>query len=89
MFYSKSTPMNIVPTLTSDTGETSSRNLNKEQALFMWHQLLIEVLKRMPPTSVSQNDLLTECRLEYSGNNTELRKIQDFEDTYDADNVIE
>ncbi|CAF4636217.1 unnamed protein product, partial [Rotaria sp. Silwood2] len=47
LFNSKITPMSIAPLLHINEREMSSRNLNKEQALFMWYQLLIEILKRI------------------------------------------
>lgn len=55
----------------------------------MWHQLLIEVLRRMLLSSVSTKDLFKECRREYEKDIIDLRKIQEFEDTYDAKNLIE
>ncbi|CAF4898239.1 unnamed protein product [Rotaria sp. Silwood1] len=88
MFYSRTIPISIVPSLNFPTGEIPLQNLNKEQASFLWYQLLIKVLKRIPSTSVSHNDLLTKCRLEHSNNNIKLGEIQEFEDTYNSDNVI-
>ncbi|CAF5050239.1 unnamed protein product, partial [Rotaria sp. Silwood1] len=87
-FYTKMIPITVVPEKKLKK-ETSCYNLNEEEALFMWNQLLIDILNRMPLTSVSRKDLLDECRQEYQGDNIELCKIQEFEDTYNADNVIE
>ncbi|CAF4090790.1 unnamed protein product [Rotaria sp. Silwood2] len=87
-FYTKMIPITVVPEKKLKK-ETSCYNLNEEEALFMWNQLLIEILNRMPLTSISRKDLLNECREEYQGDNIELCKIQEFEDTYNADNVIE
>ncbi|CAF2772499.1 unnamed protein product [Rotaria sp. Silwood2] len=83
------TSMSIVPSFNFSIGETSFQNFNKEQDFFLWYQLLIELLKQLPSTSVSQNNLLAECRLKYFDDTTQLRKIQEFEDTYDSTNVIE
>jgi len=69
--------------------EISTQNLNEEETLFMWYQLLIEILNRMPLTSISRKDLLNQCRKEYENDEIELRKIQEFENRYNADNVIE
>ena len=87
-FYTKMTPMSVI-SANQLKPETSVYNLNKEEASFMWHQLLIEILRRMPLTTVSRKDLLKEIRREYEKDIIELRKIQEFEDTYDAENVIE
>ncbi|UJR17217.1 hypothetical protein I4U23_004112 [Adineta vaga] len=88
LFYTKTISMSIFSPITSVRNEISIRNLNKQHALFMWYQLLIETLKRMPLTLVSRNELLAECRVEYSNNQIELCKIQEFADTYNSDNVI-
>ncbi|CAF3863157.1 unnamed protein product [Rotaria sp. Silwood1] len=41
------------------------------EALFMWNQLLSEILNRMPLTSISRKDLRNKCRLEYQGDDIE------------------
>ena len=88
-FHLKMIPMSIVPHFPGYHTERSCRNLNHEQTSFMWYQLLIEILKRMPLTILSQNDLLKECRMEYSTDEKELEKIDEFARTYQSDNVIE
>jgi len=48
----------------------------------------MEISKQMPLTTISRNDLLKECRAEYSDDEIELYKIQEFADNYHSDNVI-
>ena len=86
-FYSKTIPISILPEKRLKE-ETSAHILNEEETLFMWYQLLIDILKRMPLTSKSRTDLLKECRREYQDDETELIKIREFEETYHAANVI-
>lgn len=87
--YLKMIPMSIVPSVHLNGTERSCRNLHEEQTSFMWYQLLIEILKRMPLTSLSRNDLLNECRMEYSTDKKELEKIEEFAKTYQSNNVIQ
>ncbi|CAF3999473.1 unnamed protein product [Adineta steineri] len=87
-FNTKMIPISIIPAKQSSE-ETSMRNLDEEKTLFMWYQLLIEILNRMPLTSISRRDLLNQCRHEYREDKIELNRIQEFENTYNADNVIE
>jgi hypothetical protein len=74
-FYTKIIPISIISEK-QISEETSIQNLNKEETLFMWYQLLIEILNRMPLTSISRKDLLNQCRQEYEKDEIELRKIQ-------------
>ena len=52
-FYTKMTPMSVI-SANQLKPETSVYNLNEEEASFMWHQLLIEILRRMPLTSLKK-----------------------------------
>ncbi|CAF1500772.1 unnamed protein product [Rotaria magnacalcarata] len=81
--------MSIVPFSHIDDRETSTINLNQQQTSFMWYQLLIEILKQMPLTNISRNDLLHECRIEYADDKREIDRIQEFSNTYNSDNVIQ
>ncbi|CAF4046364.1 unnamed protein product, partial [Rotaria sp. Silwood1] len=87
-FYTKTIPILMIPEKVKKE-EKSVHDLSKEEASFIWYGLLIEILNRMPLTSVSRKDLLNECRKEYQEDPIELRKIQEFEETYNTDNVIE
>ncbi|CAF0767259.1 unnamed protein product [Didymodactylos carnosus] len=78
-FYAKIAPMSVIPAKQIKE-ETPAHHLNEEEALFMWYQLLIEILNRMPLTFFSRKDLLNECRQEYQEKEIELRKTQEFED---------
>ena len=69
-------------------GERSLQNLTIEQATFMWYYLLIEVLLHLPQTLNSKKEMINECRASYEGNKAQLKKIAEFEETYDATEAI-
>ena len=65
------------------------QNINKEQATYMWFQLLIETLLRLPRTVQAHHELIGECMERYYNNDVEKRKITQFEMAYTHENVIE
>jgi hypothetical protein len=75
----------LVPSISVFTNSSSSfdeksiRDLNRESATFMWFQLLIETLMRMPLSKQAKEELLTECRQQYHDNAYELEKIAQFD----------
>jgi hypothetical protein len=75
----------LVPSISVFTNSSSSleeksiRDLNKDSATFMWFQLLIETLMRMPLSNQAKEELLTECRQQYRDNAGELEKIAQFD----------
>ena len=83
-----------VPPITIFTNSCSSfeaksiRDLNKESATFMWFQLLIEAVIRMPLSDQAKNDLLIECREQYPNNEEELEKMVQFANTCSSNNCI-
>jgi tetratricopeptide (TPR) repeat protein len=71
-----------------DANGKSIRDLNKEQATFMWNQILIEILLRMPIMEKTKDEMLNVCRQHYKNNVIELERINEFETTYTADKAI-
>lgn len=75
--------------LSPNVYEKSIRNLSKENASFMWHQLLVKTLIGIVQTdNTAKNELLSICRLQYKDNHVEMKKINEFNDKYDANNAI-
>ncbi|CAF1426629.1 unnamed protein product [Adineta steineri] len=69
--------------------QKSTRNLTKESALFIWHQLLKEVLQKMPSGDKNaKQEMIEKCRLYYRGNKKELKNIEDFDKNYSVNNAI-
>ncbi|CAF0724202.1 unnamed protein product, partial [Didymodactylos carnosus] len=62
--------------------------LYKESAVFMWNQLLMDVLLRMPKSDESKMEMLTECESYYRDNAKELEKINDFRLNYSSDAAV-
>lgn len=65
-----------------DGKQKSTRDLTKESASFLWNQLLIDVLRKMPTDDQAKNEMLDYCSAYYRNNREELKKIQDFRTSY-------
>ena len=72
-----------------DQKQKSSRDLSKESAAFLWHQMLLYVLKQMPHDEQAKQDMLNKCEDYYRFNKDELRKIDEFRKTYHHERAIE
>ena len=71
-----------------DQKQKSTRNLSKESASFLWHQMLVHVLKQMPQNDSAKNYMLSKCSNYYRTNQVELNKIEQFRKTYTRDKAI-
>ncbi|CAM4876627.1 unnamed protein product [Rotaria socialis] len=81
------TPVNIFTM--QNVKENTLQNINKEQATYMWFQLLIETLLRLPQTYQAKCDLIDESKERYRNNDVEKRKIEQFSLEHTHENVIE
>ena len=68
--------------------QKSIQDLTKDEVRFMWFQLLLDVLLRLPRNTTAMNDMLVVARAHYSADPTELRKIDDFTRTYDSTKAL-
>ncbi|CAF0808892.1 unnamed protein product [Didymodactylos carnosus] len=66
----------------------SIQELNKQEAPFMWFQLLIEILLNMQTLDSPNKELMAECRLQYVDNTSELNKIDEFDKEYPPDKAV-
>lgn len=71
-----------------DRTEKATRDLTKESASFLWHQLLIDVLKKMPADEQAKNEMLDHCAAYYRHNKIELQKIEHFRTSYTSKNAV-
>ncbi|CAF1451444.1 unnamed protein product, partial [Rotaria sordida] len=63
--------------------QNTVRYITKDSASFLWFQLLVSILKRMPTnTESAKNEMLNECRRYYKDNLVQLEKIQNFQREY-------
>ncbi|CAF2822653.1 unnamed protein product [Rotaria sp. Silwood2] len=62
--------------------ETSIRNLSKERAIFIWYQLLFEIVLGSAPSIKARREILNEFKQAYQNNAIELQKISEFELNY-------
>ncbi|CAF5080874.1 unnamed protein product, partial [Rotaria sp. Silwood1] len=62
--------------------ETSIRNLSKESALFIWYQLLFEIVLGSAPSINARKEMLNEFKQAYHNNPIELKKISEFQFNY-------
>lgn len=72
-----------------DVKETTLQNIDREHATYMWFQLLIETLLKLPRTAQAHDELIDECIERYRNNAVERRKIEQFATEYKQENVIE
>ncbi|CAF0830058.1 unnamed protein product [Adineta steineri] len=68
--------------------EKSVKDLNQEQATFMWFQLLIDTLINLPKNDKAKYQMIDECRLHYANNKIEEKKINDFATEYTPKSAI-
>lgn len=62
--------------------ESSIRDLSKESALFIWYQLLFEIMLGSEPLENARKEMLNEFKKAYQNNAIELKKISEFEVNY-------
>ena len=68
--------------------ETSSRDIGKEQARFMWSTLILETILRLTDEVDAKRDMLKECRLYYKDDTAQQGLIDQFEKVYEHDEAI-
>ncbi|CAF1528467.1 unnamed protein product [Didymodactylos carnosus] len=55
---------------------------------FMWSQLYLETLLRMPQRPFAKDELVQICRQHYHGNESELIKLENFHQTYTPNDAV-
>ena len=72
-----------------DQKQKSSRVLSKESISFLWHQIIIHVLKQMPSNDQSKQDFINKCQVYYQFDQSELKNIDEFKNNYCRGKAIE
>ena len=65
------------------------QKLTKESALFLWHQMLINILKQIPQNNSIRDEILHKCSDYYRTNRSELDKIELFRQNYTNQQAIQ
>jgi hypothetical protein len=88
--YRSDLPISI-SSLNEITIEQSLMNLHGNASIFFWNQLFIHYMIKSPNVDMDKlkNDMLEQCQLEYKNNQPELDKIDDFDENYSSDTVLE
>ncbi|CAF0956109.1 unnamed protein product, partial [Didymodactylos carnosus] len=73
---------NLFKSLEIDATKKPMKNLNIESRLFILHQLLTEVLLRLPKTEQSKTDFIEFCRGYFQNNQFMLQKVELVDNTY-------
>jgi hypothetical protein len=68
--------------------EKEKRDVSKEAGSFLFFQLFLYALKKMPNTIEAKTTMLTICRYYYRGNLIKLRNIEEFDKTYQSVDAI-
>ncbi|CAF3121515.1 unnamed protein product [Rotaria socialis] len=69
--------------------DSSKQNSTRDSASILWYRLLIDILKILPHTDQSKNEMLDKCAEFYRFNEVELQKIETFRTSYTASKAIE
>jgi tetratricopeptide (TPR) repeat protein len=87
--YRNDLPISI-SSLKEITTEQSLMNLLGNTLMFMWNQLFIYYLIKSPNIDMNKlkKDMLEQCRFEYTNNESELKKIDDFDKNCSDDNIL-
>ena len=62
--------------------QKATRDLSTESPSFLWHQMLLGVLKEMPQDDLAKEQMLEKCTECYHNNTYELNNIASFRNTY-------
>ncbi|CAF1483716.1 unnamed protein product [Didymodactylos carnosus] len=74
--------MNILST------NIKEKEINKQEASFMYFQLLTEILIGMEHEDDAKTNMINHCRLQYIGNEIDLKYIDEFDKTYSPNEAI-
>ncbi|CAF1324699.1 unnamed protein product [Rotaria sp. Silwood1] len=71
-----------------DQHQTSTKDLLKESAEFLWFQLFNYVTACLPRNQQAKQQMIQICKDYYRGNITEMKHIQEFEQNYRSEDAI-
>lgn len=71
-----------------DQKQKSTRDLSKESSTFIWYQLLIDALNKMPHDKKAKTDMLKLCTDYYQNDPEEKKQIKKFDDSYEPEEAI-
>ncbi|CAF2109024.1 unnamed protein product [Rotaria magnacalcarata] len=71
-----------------DRRQKSVKDLSHENAIFVWFQLLIHTIFRLPRTDMARRKMIGECERQYDGNSAQLAKIKQFKETYKPSDAV-
>ncbi|CAF4746225.1 unnamed protein product, partial [Rotaria magnacalcarata] len=68
--------------------QKTARTLSKRATSFLWYQMFIDVLKKLPQMDQAKIDMLKTCEDYYCFNKQQLSKIEQFRTSYTINEVI-
>ncbi|CAF1022190.1 unnamed protein product [Didymodactylos carnosus] len=84
-----STPSSNELPISVMSSSSSGTSNNKQEASFMYFQLLIEILLQMKEKNEdAKKEMVDECRRQYAGNDAELAIIDEFDQKYSSSTAI-
>ena len=72
-----------------DDKQKFSIDLTKESASFLWHQMLIPILKQIPQNPIVLEEMMNKCADYYRNNEDELEKMEFFRRNYSSEQAIQ
>ncbi|CAF0982705.1 unnamed protein product [Didymodactylos carnosus] len=80
---------NNLVSMTAVSPNTPGKEINKQEASFMYFQLLVNILTQFTHKDSTKQELIDLCRMDYAGNNKELNVIDQFDKMYSKEQAIE
>ncbi|CAF3040779.1 unnamed protein product [Rotaria sp. Silwood2] len=74
--------------MTIISAHIKEKDINKQEASFMYFELLTEILIGMQPADDAKTNMVNYCRLQYDGNEIDLKHIDEFSRTYTPNKAI-
>jgi tetratricopeptide (TPR) repeat protein len=72
-----------------DQKQKSMKDLSKQSASFLWHQMLIYILKQIPKDQQSKQQMIELCQDYYQNDKIQLKKIESFRINYQNNQAIQ
>ncbi|CAF1252610.1 unnamed protein product [Didymodactylos carnosus] len=80
---------NNLVSMTAVSPNTNGKEINKQEASFMYFQLLVNILTHFAHKDSTKQELIDLCRMVYAGNNKEVNAIHQFHKAYSKEQAIE
>ncbi|CAF3396074.1 unnamed protein product [Rotaria socialis] len=71
-----------------EKNEKTVRDLNKENSRFLWLQLLVDILIKIPYNDQTKDEMLHECKIAYKDDKPGQKAIEEFDKNYKSSEAL-